>query len=65
MWDNLDSKRFKWFKGIVQENHSEIGGALCNLSVKMNAWNKKFPHQNSGGPIKRAEFIRVTMQQGI
>jgi len=65
MWDNLDSKRFKWFKKVVQENHTEIGGALCNLSVKMNAWNKKFPHQNSGGPIKRAEFIRVTMQQGL
>jgi hypothetical protein len=65
MWDNIDAKRFKWFKGIVRDNHAAIGGALCNLSVKMNAWNKQFPHQNAGGPIKRAEFIRLTMRQGL
>ena len=65
MWDNIDAKRFKRFQGIVQENHTEIGSALCNLSVKMNAWNKQFPNQNSGGPIKRADFIRLTMQPGL
>jgi hypothetical protein len=65
MWDNIDSKRFNWFKDVVQGNHAEIGNALCKLSVKMSAWNRKFPNQSAGGPIKRAEFIRLTMQQGI
>ena len=65
MWENIDSARFKWFKRIVRDNHTEIGTALCNLSVKMDAWHKQFPRQDAGGPMKRAEFIRLTMQQGI
>ncbi len=65
MWDNIDSKRFDKFKGVVRENHSIIGGIICKLSVKMEAWLAKFPSENAGGAVKRAEYIRLTMQQGI
>ena len=65
MWDNIDSERFEQFKGAVRGNHKAIGSMLCKLSVKMGAWMDKFPEANAGGAMKRAEFIRLIMQQGV
>jgi len=65
MWDNLDSERFGQFRGVVQGSHRAIGGILCKLSVKMGAWMDKFPEASTGGALKRAEFIRQVMQQGL
>ena len=42
-----------------------IGGVLCALSVKMDAWAKLFPTKDSGGPVKRSEFILSEMRQGV
>jgi len=65
MWNNIDPDRFRQFNSAVQGSHRAIGGILCKLSVKMGAWMEKFPEANSGGAMKRAEFIRLIMQQGI
>jgi len=65
MWDHIDSNDFDKFKGAVKGNHQAIGAMLCKLSVKMGAWMDKFPEANSGGAMKRAEFIRLVMQQGV
>ncbi len=65
MWANIDGDRFGHFKGAVMGSHKAIGGILCKLSVKMDAWMDKFPEANAGGALKRAEFIRLVMQQGI
>jgi hypothetical protein len=64
MWEHMDTERFQSFKSVVVSNHTALGEVLCKLSVKMNAWMKKFPMQTSGGLFNRAEFIRVTMQRG-
>ena len=65
MWENMDTERFQSFKSVVINNHTALGGVLCILSVKMNAWMHKFPMQTSGGLFNRAEFIRVKIQRGL
>ena len=42
-----------------------IGGSLCTLAVKMNAWNELFPDRHTGGPMERVAFITTEMLQGI
>ncbi|CCG08448.1 hypothetical protein [Pararhodospirillum photometricum] len=65
MWDDLTAERFHKVKALIEAYHTTIGGVLCGLTVKMNAWIRLFPKQNSGGPIKRAEFIMSEMRQGL
>ena len=65
MWDDLTADRFKTVKKFVEEYHTTIGGCLCALTVKMNAFATKFPSPTVGGPIKRGEFIMSEMKQGI
>lgn len=65
MWMDLDATRFHQFRDLVRNSHTTMGGVLCALSLKMDAWNQKFPQRHLGGPIKRAEFIVTEMQQGL
>ncbi|MEQ8807063.1 MAG: hypothetical protein RIE16_14905, partial [Rhodospirillales bacterium] len=65
MWDDLTADRFKTVKKFVEEYHTTIGGCLCALTVKMNAFAVRFPTPAVGGPIKRGEFIMSEMKQGI
>ncbi len=65
MWDDLTADRFKTVKKFVEEYHTTIGGCLCALTVKMNAFAVRFPSPTVGGPIKRGEFIMSEMKQGI
>ena len=50
---------------MISSYHTTIGGVLCSLSVKMEAWARLFPTLSSGGPGKRAEFIMSEMKQGM
>jgi hypothetical protein len=65
MWDNISAERFDKVKGLIESYHTTIGGVLCGLTVKMNAWIRLFPKPTSGGPVKRAEFIMSEMRQGL
>lgn len=65
LWEDLTAERFKAIQGLIRSYHTTIGGVLCTLTVKMDAWNKLFPDKNAGGPVKRAEFIVTAMKQGI
>lgn len=65
MWNNLSAERFQRVRAIIRSYHTTIGGVLCALSVKMNAWSKLFPDRKVGGPVRRAEFIMSEMKQGI
>lgn len=65
MWNNLSAERFQRVRTIIRSYHTTIGGVLCALSVKMNAWAKLFPDRKVGGPVRRAEFIMSEMKQGI
>lgn len=65
MWNNLTAERFRKIEGLIRGYHTAIGGVLCSLSVKMNAWAREFPDGRGGGPVRRAEFIMQEMRQGI
>ncbi len=65
MWSNLSADRFRNVRKLIESYHTTIGGVLCGLTVKMNAWARRFPKKDVGGPMKRAEFIMSEMKQGI
>lgn len=65
LWDDISAERFKRVEDLIRGSHTFIGGVLCTLSVKMDAWAKRFPHRRAGGMAKRAEFILSEMRQGI
>ena len=49
----------------IKSQQTTLGGILCGLTVKLDAYKAKFPTPDAGGPIKRAEFIRQEMKSGI
>jgi hypothetical protein len=65
MWDNLTQDEFRSVKSMIEKYHVSIGAILCGLTVKMNAFARNFPRPNSGGPVKRADFMTAEMAQGI
>jgi len=65
MWDSLSAAQFENIRKITQDCHTVMGGVLCGLSVKMDAWRHRFPNMDTGGPLKRAEFIMLDMRQGM
>jgi hypothetical protein len=65
MWDNLSAERFREVERLIQAYHVSIGGILCALTVKMDAWARLFPNTSAGGPMKRSEFIMSELKQGI
>lgn len=50
---------------IIRSYHSTLGGVLCSLSVKLDAWNRLFPKRDVGSPQRRCEFIMTEMRQGM
>jgi hypothetical protein len=52
-------------KELIQSYHTEIGGVLCALTVKLNAWVRQFPGDVDSAPVRRAEFIMTQMRQGF
>ncbi|EKV31964.1 hypothetical protein C882_3028 [Caenispirillum salinarum AK4] len=65
MWDNISAIRFQRVKELIQSYHTEIGGVLCALTVKLNAWVRQFPGEVDSSPVRRAEFIMTQMRQGF
>jgi len=65
MWENISAERFQRVKELIQAYHVTIGGVLCGLTVKMNAWARLFPRATAGGPVKRSEFIMTDIRQGL
>lgn len=65
MWENVSADSFRETERMIKNYHVAIGGVLCALTVKMHAWQSWFPMADSGSPMKRAEFIRSEMRQGL
>jgi hypothetical protein len=65
MWENISQDEFRTVKTMIERYHVAIGGALCGLTVKMNAFARQFPRPAMGGPIKRADFMTAEILQGI
>lgn len=65
MWDHISAERFRKVEHLIKSYHTTIGGMLCALSLKMNAWAGLFPDRYARGPVRRSEFIMSEMKQGI
>lgn len=65
MWKNLSAERFRRVEQQIKSYHTTIGGTLCALSVKMDAWAKYFPNPSVGGPTRRADFVMTEMRHGM
>ncbi len=65
MWNNISAKRFEKVKNLITGYHTTIGGVLCALSVKMDAWAQQFPDKDVGGPVERSQFVSSVMMKGI
>ena len=64
-WSNVSAERFRAVRRLITESHATIGGILCALTVKMDAWTQKFRLADAGGPVRRADFIVNEMRRGI
>ena len=64
-WETMSKTSFQQVEDSIKSQQTTLGGILCGLTVKLDAYKEKFPSPDSGGPIKRAEFIRQEMKTGI
>ena len=65
MWENPTGINFREMQDMITGYQSRIGGALCALTVKMNAWAAKFPSRSAGTPSRRADFGLSDILPGI
>jgi hypothetical protein len=61
----VTAERFHKVRELIVSDHTTIGGVLCALTVKMDAWSRMFPSNEVGGPMKRAGFILAEMCPGF
>lgn len=65
MWDDLSAERFRKIENVIKTYHITMGGILCALTVKMDAWAEMFPQRHRGGPVRKADFIMSEMKPGM
>lgn len=65
MWFDISAAKFRANKDLVLDYQPKIGGALCALTVKADAWSETFPSPDSGGIDQRANFVRNELEQGL
>lgn len=65
MWRNLSAAKFDQVKTYIEDSQAKIGGVLCGLTVKMDAWVMRFPNPTSGSPGAKSEFIMSDMRPGL
>lgn len=65
MWQAITAEKFKRMQDRIRGYQTRIGGALCAVCVKMDAWKKTFPHEEAGGVSKRTDFVLSSMETGL
>ena len=65
MWKDFSAERFRAMEKVIINYQTKIGGGLCAITVKMNAWSEAFPTPDQGGPYRRADFIMTHLRQGM
>lgn len=64
LWDDINAESFAKMKAIIIGQYTTIGGMLCGLQVKMDAWDERFP-EGRGGLLSKADFIMSEFRQGM
>ncbi|MEE8393880.1 MAG: hypothetical protein V3R66_06000 [Rhodospirillales bacterium] len=65
MWEQVNAEQFRTVEAMIQGSYVDIGRKLCGLTVKMDAWVRKFPYPDSGGAMQKAEFIYSDIRENI
>lgn len=62
MWRNIDGQRFRIMEQLIVEYQRSIGGNLCALVVKMDAWSKLSGKGSLGNCV---QFIMSELSAGV
>lgn len=65
MWETLSPERFGTMKKMIKNYQARIGGILCLLTVKLNAWKEAFPRQDDLSLQRQADFVMSEMRHGL
>jgi len=64
LWTDINAESFRKMKRLITGHYTTIGGMLCGMEVKMDAWEEKFGG-GRGGPLAKADFIMGDFRQGM
>ena len=66
MWSNISADSFRKVRSMITEHHSTVGGVLCGLSVKMDAWEDRFGELPAEAAfVRKSEFVMGEMRRGL
>ncbi|WP_299399875.1 hypothetical protein [Pelagibius sp.] len=65
MWDDMSADSFHEMEDMVIGYQTKVGGALCAVTVKMDAWTRRFPNHRACGPSRQVEFILSDLRHGL
>ena len=66
MWSNISAESFRSVRHMITEHHATVGGVLCGLSVKMDAWEERFGELPADAAfVRKAEFVMGEMRRGL
>ncbi|MDP6563987.1 MAG: hypothetical protein QF578_04115 [Alphaproteobacteria bacterium] len=64
LWDHINAEAFQRVKELITSHYTTVGGILCGLEVKLDAWESKFPH-GRGGAVAKTAFLTSEMRHGM
>ncbi len=66
LWDNVSAHSFQRIRTLIKSHHKTVGGVLCGLTTKMDAWEDKFGEDSTHAPaVARSDFIMSHMRYGM
>ena len=66
MWNNISAESYREVRRMITEHHATVGGVLCGLSVKIDAWDDRFGSTAADSAmVRKAEFVMGEMQRGL
>jgi hypothetical protein len=64
MWRDVSPASFRAMKALIEGYQATVGGNLCIVTVKMNAWTKHFP-AGSGALSRKASVLMSEVRPGL
>ena len=59
------AEKFRMVKDHVISAQKTVGGVLCGLGIKLNAWEERFPKSDVGGPVARSDMLFSEILPGL
>jgi hypothetical protein len=65
LWIDLTPAKFSHLRAMVHTTQLTVGSVLCALTVKLSAWQQRFPTSQQARPRTRIDFIMNEMREGL